>query len=116
MKPDPFVKIVLSLIALFLGVMAFRPYLAPRPAQAQSPEAYQVYIEPGTTILTSPDGRSQQIGKVVVDLRNGNIWGFPTLTSQPYPVDRTTPEPPVSRPMYLGRYDFSAMNRPPAGK
>jgi hypothetical protein len=48
-------------------------------------------------------------GKVFIDMRNGDIWGFPTLSSTPYPVDLVNSTPPVSAPMYLGRFDFSRM-------
>ena len=78
-------------------------------AQVEPPH---LYIEPLTTTLRKPDGTGQMEGKVVIDLRNGDIWGFPTLTSAPYPVDTTNTKPPVSEPMYLGRFDFTKMQRP----
>jgi len=36
------------------------------------------------------------------------VWGFPTLSSDPYPVDVTKAAPPTSKPIYLGKYDFAA--------
>src|SRR5690348_8170581 len=33
--------------------------------------------------------------------------GFPRLSATPHPVDSTQPAPPVSTPMYLGKFDFS---------
>ncbi len=116
MRSDAVVKLLLAAIAVFLGLIALRPYLAPPAARAQAAEPYPLFIEPGTFSLLSPDGRSQQIGKVVVDLRNGNVWGFPTLSTRPYPVDSTKPAAPVSHPMYLGQFDFAAMNRPAAAR
>ena len=110
MKPDPLVKALLILITVFLSVIALRP-LAARQAQADSPQRFDLYIEPGTTTLRAPDSSRQVMGKVVVDLRNGKVWGFPTLGSQPYPMDITKTEPPVSRPIYLGQYDFAATSR-----
>ncbi len=80
-------------------------------AQAESSQKFDFYIEPGTTTLRAPDGSRQVMGKVVIDLKNGRVWGFPTLGSQPYPVDITKLEPPLSRPIYLGQYDFAATNR-----
>jgi hypothetical protein len=91
MKRDPFVRIFLAAIAAFLGLIALRPLI---------PET-----------VRTPDGSAQVIGKVVVDLRNGKVWGFPTLGPQPYPMDPTKTEPPVSHPVYLGQYDFAATNR-----
>jgi hypothetical protein len=37
------------------------------------------------------------------------VWGFPTLENVPYPVDRTATNPPVSEPLYLGRFDLAKM-------
>ena len=55
----------------------------------------------------APDGSRQVYGKVVVDLRNGKIWGFPTLTADsPYPVDQVNSAPPTSHPFLLGKYAF----------
>ena len=110
MKPDQSVKRLLCLIAVLLGLIALRPFLAPEVTQASSAEeSYPVYVEPGVTLLTAPDGRTQQTGKVVIDLRNGNIWGFPTLGQRPYPVDPGSSKPPVSNPIYLGEFEFAAM-------
>ena len=114
MKPDFTTKALLTLIAVFLGIIALRPLAAPAPARAAAatpPSIYPFYVEPGTTMVRSPDGRRQVLGKVMVDMTTGNVWGFPTLNAQPYPMDSTTTEPPVSSPIYLGRYDFSAAVR-----
>jgi len=108
-KPDLFVKALLLLTTLFLGLIALRPLVTPPKVRAQSEANYRVYIEPGTTMLITPDGRQNVIGKVVVDLRNGKIWGFPTLSPEPYPKANVTGQPPVVSPIYLGRYDFGAM-------
>jgi hypothetical protein len=39
------------------------------------------------------------------------IWGFPTLVAGPYPVDIAGNKPPVSKPIYLGAFDLTAMHR-----
>jgi hypothetical protein len=107
---DLYSKCILTSIALLLAILAFRPITHPPVAEAQSDYSY-VYIEPRTTALRNPDGSQQLQGKVVVDLRNGNIWGFPTYSSLPYPTSNVMrAEPPVSSPMYLGKFDFSKMN------
>ena len=67
------------------------------------------YIEPGTTVLRDPDTGVQTQGKVVIDRRSGDVWGFPTATSAPYPVVPSRKEPPVSKPIYLGKFDFAAI-------
>jgi len=110
MKRDPFVRFFLLVITASLGLIVLRP-LIPEKVEAQAHPKYDFYIEPGTTTVRAPDGSVQVIGKVVVDLRNGKVWGFPTIGPQPYPMDTTKPEPPVSHPIYLGQYDFPATNR-----
>jgi hypothetical protein len=49
---------------------------------------------------------------VVIDRLTGDIYGFPTLEEVPYPVDRGNTKPPVSEPMYLGRFDLAKMKPP----
>jgi hypothetical protein len=44
-------------------------------------------------------------------MRNGDIWGFPTLAQGPYPVDTAKTTPPKSYPMYLGKFMFSEAQR-----
>jgi hypothetical protein len=49
---------------------------------AQSGQPYPFYIEPGIVMLRAPDGSKQVYGRMVVDLGNGKISGFPTLTQE----------------------------------
>ena len=44
MKPNLFTQAVLVLIALFLGTIVLRQFLAPAVAKAQSPDVYLFYI------------------------------------------------------------------------
>lgn len=104
MKFDWFLKIVLLVIAVSLAVIALRPYVTPLPVEAQAGQPYPFYIEPGTVMLRAPDGSKQVYGRMVVDLRNGKIWGFPTTTQDPYPVDVMNSTPPTSRPFLLGKF------------
>ena len=105
---DRYTRVVLTVIAILLAVIAFEPLVRPRPVAADSDYSY-LYIEPRVTSLRKPDGSQLVQGKVVIDMRNGDIWGFPTLSGAPYPIDSTRSQPPVSTPMYLGRFDFSKM-------
>lgn len=101
-----------ALVALLLTVL-FNPSLRPTPAFAQSSSDNSIYIEPGVRMLRAPDGSRQVLGKVVIDLRTGNVWGFPTTVDQPFPVDITSQKPPTSKPFQLGKFDLEAMyNRP----
>jgi hypothetical protein len=108
MKVDLYTKAVLTAIAVLLAVLAFRQ---PQPVLAQNSKGRDLWIEPGYTAVRKPDGTEQVQGKIVVDRLTGDIWGFPTGTGGPYPVDIATSTPPVAKPVYLGKFDFSAMRK-----
>lgn len=107
MKMDWAAKSLLILIALLLAVIVFRPVVQPAPVRAQVSDAQPFYIEPGVTMIRKPDGTAQVYGKMVVDMRTGDIWGFPTMTQSPFPVNATSTTPPKSHPIYLGKFMFS---------
>jgi hypothetical protein len=111
MKHDSVSKLLLSVIAIALIAIAIRPFWTPAPAQAQSGAAYPVYIEPGVQMLKTSDGKKQVYGRVVVDLRTGKIWGFPTIATDPYPFDALNSKPQISRPFELGRFAFEDMDK-----
>jgi hypothetical protein len=99
-------NLLLLVIAVALIAIAVRPYIDPAPARAQTTSAHPFYIEPGVQMLRAPDGSGQVYGKVVVDLRNGKIWGFPTGSPDPYPSYPMSNKPPISRPFALGKFAF----------
>jgi hypothetical protein len=105
-----FERAVAALAVLFLGLIALHPFLKPEIAQAQV-SGGQVYIEPGINIIRSPDKEILTQGKIVVDLTTGKIWGFPTQADTPYLVDPLKPKALLSSPIFLGKFDFEAMNR-----
>jgi hypothetical protein len=109
MPSDRSVKCLLLVIALLLGAIAVRPYVAPAAVSAQSAEPSQFFVEPGSTMLRAPDGSRQVLGKVVIDMRNGNVWGFPTLSREPYPTAGPTSNLPTSHPFLLGKFALSDM-------
>jgi hypothetical protein len=100
---------LLCVIAMALIAIAVQPLFKPHPAEAQS-TVYPFYIEPGSELLRAPDGSKQVYGKVVVDMRTGKIWGFPTNAPQSYPSSALLSKPPVSRPFELGRFAFEDIN------
>jgi hypothetical protein len=110
MKKDAVTNFLLLLIAVALIVMAIRPVLQPRPAEAQSLSAYPFYIEPGVQMLRDPKG-GQIYGKVVIDLRNGKIWGFPTGSLDPYPTNVVDNKPQTSHPYLMGYYAFDETDK-----
>jgi hypothetical protein len=63
-------------------------------------------------MLRAPDNGRQELGKVVVDLRNGDIWRFSTLTQEPYPIDANGKyQSTYIHPFLLGKFDFAATNK-----
>ena len=111
MKLDWFVRLLLAAIVVLLGALVLRPVVQPSPVQAQMVDSTRFYVEPGYTMLRKPDGTAQMYGKMMIDMRTGDIWGFPTLVESPYPVDASKPEPPKSHPMYLGKFVLSEASR-----
>lgn len=107
MRFDWLTKLLLLIVVVFLGILVFRPVVRPQPVFAQDSTPYPFHIEPGTVTLRKPDG-TQTWGKIVVDMRNGNVWGFPIKAQNtPYPTYGPSDTPKVSHPMYLGQLDFS---------
>jgi hypothetical protein len=111
MKHDLWSRFLLAVIAIALAAIALRPYAALASAHAQSSAAYPVYIEPGVQLLKTSDGSKQLYGRVVVDLRTGKIWGFPTMTTDPYPFNALNSKPETSHPFELGRFAFEDMDK-----
>jgi hypothetical protein len=80
--------------------------MRPQPAQAESNQPYPLYIEPGTQMLRAPDGSKQVYGRVMIDMRTGKVWGFPTNSTDTYPTNALDSKPQVSHPFVLGRFAF----------
>jgi hypothetical protein len=112
MKPLTLTNLLLLAIAVLLLAILLRPFhTTPTAVHAESAEAYPFYLEPGTYMLRAPDGTTQTYGKVAIDLRNGKIWGFPTLGPQPFPVNMVDSKPQTTHPFALGRFAFEDTNK-----
>jgi hypothetical protein len=111
LKADFSVKFLLCAIAASLAAIALHPYVAPSPVFAESSAAYPFYVEPGATMLRAPDGKRQVMGKVMIDMRTGDVWGFPTSTQAPYPIDEMKIMSPISHPFLLGKFAFADVDR-----
>jgi len=110
MKPDFSFKVLLLLLVVLVTADLLQSLRTPPHVYAQSPSSGSaLYIEPGTTMLRAPDGSRRVLGKVLIDLSNGNVWGLPTTVEQPYPVDVTTSSPPTSKPFLLGKFDLASV-------
>jgi hypothetical protein len=88
MKFDLVVKFLPLAIAIYLSAIAVHLYVPPPAVEALSGSAHSLYFEPGTFTLRAPDASRSVLGKLAIDLRNGNIGGFPTLQTDPYPAPR----------------------------
>jgi hypothetical protein len=110
MKTDTFLRLELALIIVLLAAIAMRPFIFPEVSHAQSQSSRSVYIEPGVTMLRAPDGSRQVLGKVLIDINTGNVWGLPTTVDQSYPVNPMKSDPPTSVPFLLGKFDLSVLS------
>lgn len=111
MKKGKLTTISLLLIAVGIVVIAVRPAVEPLPVAAQSHLERRLFIEPGVQMLRAPDGSKNVYGRVVVDLHTGKIWGFPTPTGDPYPINPTSTKPETSHPFPLGRLALEDMDK-----
>ena len=106
---DNYSKTILTVIALLLAALVMRP----TPVAAQADNA-TLYIEPGTSPIRNLNGGTPGDGKVVINMSTGDVYGFPTLAAgAPYPIDalNLNSRTPVSKPVYLGKFDFSQIRR-----
>ena len=112
MKLNSYDRIVFTAATVFLGLLAVRPLFSAEPVRAQGHTA-SLYIEPGVHVINPPDNSTRVLGKIVIDLDTGDVWGFPTYADAPYPVNVEPGKTkyPTSTPIFLGRYDFSAMSK-----
>jgi hypothetical protein len=71
---------ILAQAAIVVGAIWSVIYLfGPVSVRAQS-DARDLFIEPGTTLIRDPDTGVQVQGKIVIDRRSGEVWGFPTAS------------------------------------
>ena len=94
---------LLGLIAISLMALVARPYLAPAAVHADEKSFDPMYFEPGVYMLRKAQG-GQVLGKVAINLRTGNVYGFPTTTSDPYPASPIDNKPQLSHAIPLGRF------------
>jgi hypothetical protein len=87
--------------------------MRPAPVHADNDFA-NLYVEPGTSPIRNLNGGVPGDGKVVINMSTGEVWGFPTQAAgAPYPIDALalSNKPPVSKPVYLGKFDFTQVRR-----
>ena len=104
-------NILLFSIALSLLAILLRPILHPVSVRAASHPERLLFIEPGVQVLHTSDLSRNGYGRVVVDLRTGNVWGFPTPTGDPYPSQAVNDRLQTSHPFLLGRFALEDLDK-----
>ena len=108
MKTDLYTKIILTTIAALLGILALRPLAAPLTVRAEGRVPYMLLqFDEKLRQIESPKG--SMIGRLAIDLRTGNIYGFPT-DALGYPRNPGKSETPVSDPILLGRFNLDKLD------
>jgi hypothetical protein len=102
MKPDVYTKAILTLIALLLAVVALRSLPLAHAADAEN----QLQFDPTIEQFGVPGAAASLLGRVAIDMRTGNVYGFPT-DGRPYPFNLQSSQPGVAKPILLGRFDLS---------
>jgi hypothetical protein len=105
MKTDWLIKFLLLLAVIFLAMIALRPYFAPPTVRAQSEDVYPVTFGPSRYMTLNGFVYD---GSVMLDLRNGNVWGFPPFDETSHFFDKPLP---VSQPVLLGRFALEVLNK-----
>jgi len=72
-KPDFALRILLLVIAVFLGMIALRPYLEPVEARAEAARFDHIFIASASFLYNGEQGL------LLLDKRNGNVWFIPKM-------------------------------------
>jgi hypothetical protein len=93
---DRFLKIAVAIIALFLGIIALRPFFDP-PARALAQSARFDYVH-----IVSPQYIYKGLqGLLILDLRNANVWFIPRVDNQ------------FKQPVFVVRVPFDQLDQAP---
>jgi hypothetical protein len=96
LKSDWILKAILMVIALFLGLIAIRPFFDPNASVlAQSAKFDHVFIV-STMFLYKG-----QMGLLVMDRRNANVWFIPKVNDQ------------FQAPVFVIRVPFEKLDQAP---
>jgi hypothetical protein len=103
-----FLLLVNAAILLF---WAARTLIVPRPVEGPIPARLPLLCRAWNPHAPAPDGSRQVYGRMMIDMRTGKIWGFPTNTQDPYPVNPVDTKPQTSHPFYLGKFALDDADR-----
>ena len=95
-KSDRFLKAMLLVIALFLGIIALRPLIEPA-VQARAQAATYDHV----TIVAATFLYKGQQGLLVLDRRNANVWFIPKVGDQ------------FQAPVFVIRVPFEKLDQAP---
>jgi hypothetical protein len=96
LKIDVTLKATLLAIALFLGMIAFRPFINPPTTVMAQPARFDHVFIVSTTFLY----KGMQ-GLLVLDRRNGNVWLLPRVNDS------------FQDPLFIMRMQFEKLDRDP---
>jgi hypothetical protein len=107
MQLDPFTKATLVGIALFLGLIALRPFVASEAAQAGAGDFDHVrYL--------GRFGIGNQSGNLLLDARTGDIWGYGYGAISGGSPSGGSPSGGAAEVLYIGR--LTKLGEPLVGK
>ena len=116
MRSDLYTRLVLTVIAVFLGVLALRPLFTTTAVKAQGDTGCGCLLfDPTVTQIISPNGETSVPGRVAIDQRTGNVYGFPA-DPLGYPRDPGKNQPALSNPVLLGRFNLDKLSKQPFGQ
>ena len=95
-KTDWITKVAILAIALFLGVLALRPFFEPAATVSAQSARFDHVMIASTTFLY----KGQQ-GMLVMDKRNGNVWFFPKVNQA------------FQDPVFIMRLQFERIDQQP---
>lgn len=105
MRLDFFIKAILTTIALLLALIAVRlPLPSARAADAEN----RLQFDPAIEQFGVPGTAASLLGRVAIDTRTGNVYGFPT-DGHPYPYNLQNSQPGIAKPILLGQFDLSSL-------
>jgi len=107
MKPDAYIKTVLTLIALLLAVCAVRLPLSTVRADNFGAD---LQFDPDVHQIDVPGGSASLSGRIAIDTRTGYVYGFPT-NGVAYPRNMQNNQVAVSKPILLGQFDLNNLRR-----
>lgn len=107
MKSDLYMNIILTAIAVLLGVLALGQLVRPQTAGAEGRIPYTL-LQFDQSLSQIQSSKGTVIGRVAIDLRTGRVYGFPT-DAVGYPRNPAKEETAMSDPILLGQFNLDKL-------